>query len=277
MLISKSLSDIQNNNINNNTFQENQKSNLKQSIEDSKQSIQNNLFQKNGNKIDDINLSNTKPKNKLMNTIDVKEEKKISSEISKSSIITNKLIKEKTNENFHKINNQKYNKNILNKGAFINIGKTSLFLPKLRKLLISTGNLKENINMSIVKNLPPENYDKVSESQQSIQLNENDDNNKQNNNNNYKIILPGIKRQNSCLSFPVKNIKKRKINKKRESKMNHSEMNMFEKKEKNILARYIKDYYQKKKILGYLAIVNPINNSLIKKKLNNNFLRLLKK
>ena len=59
--------------------------------------------------------------------------------------------------------------------------------------------------------------------------------------------------------------------------MNHSEMSIHQKKEKNILAKYIKDYYQKKKILGYLAIVNPINNSLIKKKLNNNFLRLIKK
>ena len=280
MLISKSLSDMQNNNMNNNTFQENQKSNLKQSVEESKQSIQNNLFQKNENKIDNINLSNIKHKKKLMNVIDENEEKKISSENSKSSAITNKLIKEKTNENFNKINNQKYNKNILNKGAFLNIGKSSLFLPKLRKLLISTGNLKEDINMSIVKNLPHENCDKVSESQQSMQLNEIDDNNKQNNNNintNDKVLLPGIKRQNSCLSFPIKNKIKRKINKKSESNMNHSEMSIHQKKEKNILAKYIKDYYQKKKILGYLAIVNPINNSLIKKKLNNNFLRLIKK
>ena len=215
-----------------------------------------------------------------MNVIDENEEKKISSENSKNSAITNKLIKEKTNENFNKINNQKYNKNILNKGAFLNIGKSSLFLPKLRKLLISTGNLKEDINMSIVKNLPHENCDKVSESQQSMQLNEIDDNNKQNNNNintNDKVLLPGIKRQNSCLSFPIKNKIKRKINKKSESNMNHSEMSIHQKKEKNILAKYIKDYYQKKKILGYLAIVNPINNSLIKKKLNNNFLRLIKK
>ena len=96
-------------------------------------------------------------------------------------------------------------------------------------------------------------------------------------NTNDKVLLPGIKRQNSCLSFPIKNKIKRKINKKSESNMNHSEMSIHQKKEKNILAKYIKDYYQKKKILGYLAIVNPINNSLIKKKLNNNFLRLIKK
>ena len=131
--------------------------------------------------------------------------------------------------------------------------------------------------MSIVKNPPYDNHEKVSESQQSIHLNEMDDNNKQNNNNNDKMILPGIKRQNSCITFPLKHAIKRKINKKRETKVNHSEMSMHEKKEKNILAKYIKDYYQKRKIQGYLAIINPINNSFIKKKLNNNFLKLLKK
>ena len=277
MLSPKISPNIKNNNMNSKTFQENQKAILKQSCEESKQSINNNLFQRNENKFDNINLSTIKHKKTLINIVDENEEKKISSDNVKRNLISNKLIKEKTNDNFNKINNKSYIKSLFNKGATINIGKSSLFLPKLKKLLISTGKLKEDFNMSIVKNPPYDNQDKVSESQQSIHLNEMDDNNKQNNNNNDKMILPGIKRQNSCITFPLKHAIKRKINKKRETKVNHSEMSMHEKKEKNILAKYIKDYYQKRKIQGYLAIINPINNSFIKKKLNNNFLKLLKK
>ena len=277
MLSPNISSNINNNNMNNKTFLENQRANLKQSCEESKQSINNNLFQRNENKIDNINLSTVKHKKTLINIIDENEEKKINSDNVKRSLISNKLIKEKTNDNFNKINNKNYIKGLFIKGATINIGKSSLSLPKLKKMLISTGKLKEDFNMSIVKNPPYDNYDKISESQQSIHLNEIYDKNKQNNNTSDKMILPGIKRQNSCITFPLKRIIKRKINIKRETKVNHSEMSMHEKKEKNILAKYIKDYYQKRKIQGYLAIINPINNSFIKKKLNNNFLRLLKK
>ena len=37
---------------------------------------------------------------------------------------------------------------------------------------------------------------------------------------------------------------------------------------KNILAKYIKNYYQKQKIKGYSAILNPKFNTYIKKKAN---------
>ena len=56
-------------------------------------------------------------------------------------------------------------------------------------------------------------------------------------------------------------------------------MNTYQYKEddKNILAKYIKRFYQKQKVKGYSAILNPKFNTIIKKKENKTPLNLQKK
>ena len=97
--------------------------------------------------------------------------------------------------------------------------------------------------------------------------------NKQNksiNNNNEKNSFPIIKNQYSCQLQSLKRIKK-KIKKKFEYKNNFSEIHR-PKSKSNILVKYIKNYYNKRKLKGYSAIINPINNTIIRKKLNKNLI-----
>ena len=88
-------------------------------------------------------------------------------------------------------------------------------------------------------------------------------------------ILPNIKDSPGLNSFINKiknNINLIKIKNSSESKIsNRREINInkYEKND-NILAKYIKEYYQKRKNKGYSAFINPYNNSMIKKKLLNN-------
>ena len=271
----KLLSDLREKSIN--IFQENQKFNNKPNYEEFKQSMENNKRKENKN--DNIMLPKKEHENNLINIIDENEQKKTNFNISQNTLISNQLNKDKISSNFNKSNIQSSMSNVSEKASFINFGKNSFSLPKLRKLIINTGRLSENMNLSIVKNHHHDNfsnYIKMSSSQQSMKLNEIDDIKNQDNTSD-RFSLPGIKKQNSFLPLPIKRIFKRKINKNRHNKTNASETSIHPNKDRNILASYIKDYYHKRKIQGYLAIINPVNNSFIKKKLNNNFFRLLKK
>lgn len=271
----KLLSDLKAKSIN--IYQEYQKFNSKPNFEEFKQSMENNKRKE--NKTDNIILPKKENENNLMNIIDENEQKKSNFIISQNTLISNQLNKDKINTNFNKTNIQNNNSNTSEKRNYISIGKSSFSLPKLKKLIISTGKIAVNMNLSIVKNHHQDNfssYINMSKSQHNINLNEIDDIKNQNNISDI-LSLPGIKKQNSCLPLPIKRIFKRKINKNLQNKTNLSEMSLRPNKDRNILASYIKDYYHKRKIQGYLAIINPVNNSFIKKKLNNNFFRLLKK
>ena len=236
--------------------------NLKNIYENNKTNYENSLNLK-PNKINtDNNLSNRKDNNFIIQSKEIiQKENNINIKEPQNLIIKNQIKNEKINDSIRN--------SILNNGkkisdlTLINIGKSYISLPKLRKLIISSGKPKEH-NLSIVKN-GYENMSQISESQRNMGLNEDDAIiNDQNN----KMSLPHIKRQNSCLSFPLKRRIQRKINKSNEHKENRSEMSIQNNRGKNILAKYIKNYYQRQKIKGYSAILNPKFNTYIKKKAN---------
>ena len=164
--------------------------------------------------------------------------------------------------------------------TIINIGNSYLSLPKLkRRLLSNRKNIEKNIiNLSIVKN---DFFNKrLKNGSQNILQNQNKSKEKIINNYNNKSdiiynknnILPNIKESPGLISFINKiknNINLIKIKSSSERKTNHNkELNINESEKKtNILAKYIKDYYQNRKIKGYSAFINPYNNSMIRHKL----------
>ena len=225
-----------------------------------------------------INLnkkSNIKNNN---NNRHITEEKKVESGEKKknSSFVQNKFISNKINSD-RNINENSIFSNLTQikspQQTFINIGKSIMSLPKLKKLIIESSKPKDQINLSIIKN-NFDNMSQISEHQQNMALIENNIIN----NNNDKIVLPELKRQTSCLLFPIKKRLRQKllyVNKSYDYRENKSEVNKPD--NRNILVKYIKNYYQKQKIKGYSAIINPNNNTLFRKKVNKNILNLLKK
>ena len=252
--------------------------NLKKIYDENIQNKERNLTQKSNDNI--INNLNSVINEKLPS----EEEKQIIPKKVQDLIIKTKLSNEKIIKSINKSNS---NNNIFNLNnsirtkpidqTIINIGKSCITLPKLRKLLISSGKPKGK-NLSIVQN-QYKNISQISESHQDIALNEDETFNNQQNNKNEKISFPDINRQNSCFSFPINKRIKKRINKSMEYKQNLSEMNRYSKQEddKNILVQYIKHFYQKQKIKGYSAILNPKFNTIIKKKVNKSLSNLLKK
>ena len=261
--------------------------NLKKISDENIQSKEQNLTQKSSHNNNIKSLPNDNDTNNLNSVIKEKlpmeEEKQIIpkkvKEIIKSKLSNEKIInsinKSNSNNNIFNLNNSIRAKPT--NQTIINIGKSCISLPKLRKLIISTGKPKEK-NLSIVQN-QYNNISQITDSYQNIAINGNDSFINEQNNKNGKISLPEINRQNSCLSLPINKRIKRRINKSMEYKQNLSEMNRYNKKEdeKNILVKYIKHFYQKQKIKGYSAILNPKFNTIIKKKVNKSLLNLLKK
>ena len=207
-----------------------------------------------------------------------KEEKLIKSNSEpKISIIKNYMYNNLNNKNKASYqtndNNQSTNTIKPTQKTIINIGKTSVSLHKLKKLILFSGKPKENLNLSIVKNNYTERLIKDKKRNISILNNQENLTNKKNrsiNNNNEKNSFPIIKNQYSFQLQSLKRIKK-KIKKKFEYKNNLSEIHR-PKSKSNILAKYIKNYYNKRKLKGYSAIINPINNTIIRKKLNKNLI-----
>ena len=232
--------------------------------------------QKSKNKNDNNNLSIDKEKNNINPNSSEKKEKTIKIKEPQNLIIKNKLNHEKNNTSIHdsNISDSKSTNNTL-----IKIGKSYVSLPKLRKLIISSGKPKEK-HMSIVQNRYDD-LEQISENQYDLALNENKTLFNKQNNKSDKICLPEIGRQNSCQLFQTNKRIKRKINKTIDYKDNYSEMSEKSIKEdinkKNILARYIKNFYQKQKMKGYSAFLNPKYNTLMKKKMNKNLVNIIKK
>ena len=269
---------------------ENEKKNLK-SLQEIKNYENNNSF---GGSSKLIDLKKVKNKNEK------KFFKHKRNKISSNSTVRNK--RHNFDLNYNNSLNIKINKNnnknakLKNSSSFrleknlpktiINIGNSYLSLPKLkRKLLINRKDIEyKSQNLSIVKN---DYFDKKmkSKSTQIMPQNINRSNEIVNNINNYNNksdiiytknnILPNIKDSPGLNSFINKiknNINLIKIKNSSESKIsNRREINInkYEKND-NILAKYIKEYYQKRKNKGYSAFINPYNNSMIKKKLLNN-------
>ena len=269
---------------------ENEKKNLK-SLQEIKNYENNNSFGPSSKLID---LKKVKNKNEK------KFFKHKRNKISSNSTVRNK--RHNFDLNYNNSLNIKINKNnnknakLKNSSSFrleknlpktiINIGNSYLSLPKLkRKLLTNRKDIEyKSQNLSIVKN---DYFDKKmkSKSTQIMPQNINRSNEIVNNINNYNNksdiiytknnILPNIKDSPGLNSFINKiknNINLIKIKNSSESKIsNRREINInkYEKND-NILAKYIKEYYQKRKNKGYSAFINPYNNSMIKKKLLNN-------
>ena len=258
-----------------------------------------------------INLRHIYDENKLNKEQDLSDTKKNKNQINKSLIINkfNKITDEKQIETKEKIitkdfpkiniltkffqeknNNELLNSNInnneinindntkidLSQETFINIGKSYISLPKLRNLILKSGKPKKDFDLSIVRNKTDRICQKA-DCQKNNSLIEIENINNQNNNNE-QIPLPKINRQISCNFLPIKRKIIKKINKSIEFGRNKSENNIHENKSrsKNILAKYIKNFYFKQRIKGYTAFLNPKNNTLFKKKLNKNILNLVK-
>ena len=247
-----------------------------------------------------INLGKIYDENKLNKEQDLSDTKKNKNQINKSLIINkfNKITDEKQIETKEKIitkdfpkiniltkffqeknNNELLNSNInnneinindntkidLSQETFINIGKSYISLPKLRNLILKSGKPKKDFDLSIVRNKTDRICQKA-DCQKSNSLIEIENINNQNNNNE-QIPLPKINRQISCNFLPIKRKIIKKINKSIEFGRNKSENNIHENKSrsKNILAKYIKNFYFKQRIKGYTAFLNPKNNTLFKK------------
>ena len=258
-----------------------------------------------------INLGKIYDENKLNKEQDLSDTKKNKNQINKSLIINkfNKITDEKQIETKEKIitkdfpkiniltkffqeknNNELLNSNInnneinindntkidLSQETFINIGKSYISLPKLRNLILKSGKPKKDFDLSIVRNKTDRICQKA-DCQKNNSLIEIENINNQINNNE-QIPLPKINRQISCNFLPIKRKIIKKINKSIEFGRNKSENNIHENKSrsKNILAKYIKNFYFKQRIKGYTAFLNPKNNTLFKKKLNKNILNLVK-
>ena len=258
-----------------------------------------------------INLGKIYDENKLNKEQDLSDTKKNKNQINKSLIINkfNKITNEKQIETKEKIitkdfpkiniltkffqeknNNELLNSNInnneinindntkidLSQETFINIGKSYISLPKLRNLILKSGKPKKDFDLSIVRNKTDRICQKA-DCQKNNSLIEIENINNQINNNE-QIPLPKINRQISCNFLPIKRKIIKKINKSIEFGRNKSENNIHENKSrsKNILAKYIKNFYFKQRIKGYTAFLNPKNNTLFKKKLNKNILNLVK-
>ena len=258
-----------------------------------------------------INLGHIYDENKLNKEQDLSDTKKNKNQINKSLIINkfNKITDEKQIETKEKIitkdfpkiniltkffqeknNNELLNSNInnneinindntkidLSQETFINIGKSYISLPKLRNLILKSGKPKKDFDLSIVRNKTDRICQKA-DCQKNNSLIEIENINNQINNNE-QIPLPKINRQISCNFLPIKRKIIKKINKSIEFGRNKSENNIHENKSrsKNILAKYIKNFYFKQRIKGYTAFLNPKNNTLFKKKLNKNILNLVK-
>ena len=258
-----------------------------------------------------INLGKIYDENKLNKEQDLSDTKKNKNQINKSLIINkfNKITDEKQIETKEKIitkdfpkiniltkffqeknNNELLNSNInnneinindnskidLSQETFINIGKSYISLPKLRNLILKSGKPKKDFDLSIVRNKTDRICQKA-DCQKNNSLIEIENIHNQNNNNE-QIPLPKINRQISCNFLPIKRKIIKKINKSIEFGRNKSENNIHENKSrsKNILAKYIKNFYFKQRIKGYTAFLNPKNNTLFKKKLNKNILNLVK-
>ena len=258
-----------------------------------------------------INLGKIYDENKLNKEQDLSDTKKNKNQINKSLITNkfNKITDEKQIETKEKIitkdfpkiniltkffqeknNNELLNSNInnneinindntkidLSQETFINIGKSYISLPKLRNLILKSGKPKKDFDLSIVRNKTDRICQKA-DCQKNNSLIEIENINNQINNNE-QIPLPKINRQISCNFLPIKRKIIKKINKSIEFGRNKSENNIHENKSrsKNILAKYIKNFYFKQRIKGYTAFLNPKNNTLFKKKLNKNILNLVK-
>ena len=192
----------------------------------------------------------------------------------------NSIIFRKNNLRLKNSNSFIYDKKKFSPKTIINVGNSYLSLPKLKKKLLfnKKNNEHKTINLSIVKN----NYNNTNElCQESKSIKkETSINNYHNKNisiNTKENFLPTIKKSDSSGLLSFLNKKKTKTNLTKiknnsESKTNHNKeinINTIEKKE-NVLAKCIKNFYQKRKKKGYLGIINPLHNSMMKHKLLNN-------
>ena len=255
----KSLQEMKNyeNNINN-SFGSSSK------IIDLKKNKQNKVLKKdkstntiNTNKNKKHNFYDLKCKNSLINS-NSKKNSKLSLKNSSSFIFENKIPQ-----------------------TIINIGNSYLSLPKLkRKILSNRKNIdNKSLNLSIVKNDYPkkstskESQTNIINENKSKEIYENISNNKSTVFYYKDNYLPNIKDSpglNSFINKMKNNISK--IKSSSEPKINNSrEINIYQvDKKDNILAKYIKDYYQKQKNKGYSALINPYSNTIMKHKLLNN-------
>ena len=165
--------------------------------------------------------------------------------------------------------------------TIINIGNSYLSLPKLKRKLLSNRKNMENksLNLSIVKNDfrkkidSKESKSNILNNSKSREIYENISKNKSTIFYSKDNYLPNIKDSPGLNSFVNKmknNISK--IKNSSEPKISNSkEINIYQvDKKDNILAKYIKDFYQKRKNKGYSAFINPYSNTMMKHKLLNN-------
>ena len=162
--------------------------------------------------------------------------------------------------------------------------------------IITTGKYKISISKierqsSHNKRYDPENLNIVQNQNYSSRNKKNSfsiENNNFNGNSLLNLILPPINKKNESISFVKKMKIKMKLNKFRSSSTNtssrrdgiYSEDIEYQKNEKNDgISKFIKDFYNKKKIGGYSLIANPFHNKYnkkyciynkIKNKINNN-------
>ena len=195
----------------------------------------------------------------------------------KKSKIINFFIKGKFNN--EKINDSISNSNLINqfislnnsdktkdsdRQTIINTGREYIFLPKLKKLLFLINKPKEK-SLSIVKN----NLYKNPTHKENISLKGNKSFINGENNIIDQNSFPSIQRQCIFRSLPIKRKFKRKLNRSVEYNENINKINRDnDQNDKSILVKYIKNYYNKQKIKGISAFLNPKFNSIIKKKEN---------
>lgn len=134
---------------------------------------------------------------------------------------------------------------------------------KLKKLffLIQKRNEKK---LSIVNN----DLSQKSDNRENILVNENESIIKGRNKILYSNSLPTISRQYTFRSLPIRR-KINKRNKRTQNEENMTKMSRFNDENKNnILAKYIKNYYNNQKSQGISSFLNPKFNTIIKKKMN---------
>ena len=173
--------------------------------------------------------------------------------------------------------------------TIINIGNSYLTLPKLKKkLLFNKDNLEnKSLNLSIVKNElihinPIFHNSKINQLSKNFQKeifinNYNSKNyqlfNKDNSLPNIrKLDYPGL---NSFVKKFKNNFNLTKIKSNSETKSNNNKEIHIDKVDKkvNILAKYVKKFYQNQKNKGYSSIINPYSNSMLRQKFINKMIK----
>ena len=149
--------------------------------------------------------------------------------------------------------------------TIINTGKDYILLPKLKKLFFLIQKRNEQ-KLSIVNN----DLSQKSDMKENILFNENENIIKGRNKMLYSNSLPTIPRQYTFRYLPLRRkIDKRKRNKSTQNEENMTKMSRFNDENKNnILAKYIKNYYNNQKSQGISSFLNTKFNTIIKKKMN---------